>query len=238
MIGNGGYRAIAELANPPNDAHDVGDALKTLGFDVQIAVDADQAHMREVLSVFAGSAAAADVSVFYYGGHGLQVASHNYLVPVDAEFHAVEDIDRRTVHFDDVLAAQAGGKGIHLIFLDACRNNPVKNLNIPSQGAGLAQVGEAAGLLIAFATQPNAVAYDGAGRNSPFTQAFLSHVRTQEIDVSALMIAIRRDVIAATGGEQVPWDNSSLTRQFYFGRRRDGGEDAGGASLAGGLAQP
>ena len=216
VIGNGGYRSIAELVNPPNDARDVGDALRALGFDVQIAVDADQERMREDISVFAKKAAAADVSVFYYGGHGLQVASHNFLVPVDAEFRALEDIDKRTVHFDDVLAAQAGGKGIHLIFLDACRNNPVKNLNIPLQSAGLAQVGEAAGLLIAFATQPNNVAYDGAGRNSPFTQAFLSHVATPGIDVSGLLIAVRRDVIAATGGAQVPWDNSSLTRQFFF----------------------
>ena len=216
VIGNGAYRSIAELSNPPNDARDVGDALKALGFAVQYAINADQARMREAIAEFSRKAAAADVSLFYYGGHGLQVAAHNYLVPVDAEFHTVDDIDTRTVHFDDVLQAQAQGSGIHLIFLDACRNNPVKTLNIPQQSAGLARVGEAAGLMIAFATQPDNVAYDGAGRNSPFTQAFLSHVATPGIDVSAMMIAVRRDVIAATGGAQVPWENSSLTRQFFF----------------------
>ena len=216
VIGNGAYRSVAELSNPPNDARDVGDALKALGFEVQYAINADQARMREAIAEFSHKAAAADVSLFYYGGHGLQVAAHNYLVPVDAEFRTVDDIDTRTVHFDEVLQAQAKGSGIHLIFLDACRNSPVKNLNVPQQSAGLARVGEAAGLMIAFATQPDNVAYDGAGRNSPFTQAFLSHVATPGIDVSAMMIAVRRDVIATTGGAQVPWENSSLTRQFFF----------------------
>ena len=92
--------------------------------------------MREAIAVFSRKAAAADISLFYYGGHGLQVAAHNYLVPVDAEFRTVEDIDMRTVHFDDALQAQAQGSGIHLIFLDACRNSPVKNLNIPAAIGG------------------------------------------------------------------------------------------------------
>jgi len=216
VIGNGGYKSVAELANPPNDARDIGDALKALGFDVQIAIDADQARMQQLIADFGRKAAKADVSLFYYGGHGLQVASHNYLVPVDAAFRSVEDIDKRTVHFDDVLEAQAQGQGIHLIFLDACRNNPVKDLNIPAASSGLARVGDAAGFLIGFATQPDNVAYDGGGRNSPFAQALLGHIATPGLDVSSMMIAVRRDVIAATGGSQVPWENSSLTRQFYF----------------------
>ncbi len=216
VIGNGGYKSVAELANPPNDARDVGDALKALGFDVRVAIDADQARMLQLIGEFGKKAAKADVSLFYYGGHGLQVAAHNYLVPTDAEFRSVEDIDKRTVHFDDVLAAQAQGDGIHLIFLDACRNNPVKGLNVPLQSAGLARVGNAAGFLIGFATQPDNVAFDGGGRNSPFAQAFLGHIATPGSDISSMMIAVRRDVISATGGQQVPWENSSLTRQFYF----------------------
>ena len=94
--------------------------------------------------------------------------------------------------------------------------------------------------MIAFATQPDNVAYDGAGRNSPFARALLGHVAAPGIDVSSMMIAVRRDVIAATGGAQIPWENSSLTRQFYFA-----GETAGDSSpeallwrLAGGERDP
>ena len=216
VIGNGGYRAIRELANPPNDARDVAEALKSLGFRVTLGVDLDQAGMRRAIADFGERAAAADVSLFYYGGHGLQVAAHNYLLPVDAELHAVDDIEKRTIHLDDVLDALSKGSGVHLVFLDACRDDPLKDLNVTLKSAGLARVGDAAGFLIAFATQPDAVAYDGFGRNSPFAQSLLGHMASPGVDISSMMIAVRRDVIASTGGAQIPWENSSLTRQFYF----------------------
>ena len=216
VIGEGGYRSVPELANPPNDARDVADALKALGFAVTLGVDLDQAQMQRAIDDFAHSAATADASLFYYGGHGLQVAAHNYLIPVDAQLHSVDDIDKRTVRLDGVLDGLAKASGIHLVFLDACRNNPLKDLNVALHASGLARVGDAANFMIAFATQPDNVAYDGAGRNSPFARALLGHVATPGADVSSMMIAVRRDVIAATGGAQIPWENSSLTRQFYF----------------------
>ena len=216
VIGNGGYRSVVQLANPPNDAKDVAGALKSLGFRVTLGVDLDQAQMERAIGDFALSAASADVSLFYYGGHGLQVAAHNYLVPVDAEVRSADDIDKRMIHLDSVLDDLAKGRGLHLVFLDACRNNPFKDFNLASGAAGLARVGDAAGFLIAFATQPDNVAYDGGGRNSPFARALLGHVATPGVDVSSMMIGVRRDVIAATGGAQIPWENSSLTRQFYF----------------------
>ena len=216
VIGNGAYREIAALANPPDDAGDVSAELKTLGFKVTTGVDLDQAGMEREIAEFSKAAASADVSLFYYGGHGLQVASQNFLIPVDARLHSEDDIYNHTVHFDEILKAQEQGKGIHLIFLDACRTNPLKDAPASVHAEGLARVGNAAGFLIAFATQPDNVAYDGAGRNSPFAQALLGHLAAVGQDVSSMMIEVRKDVIAATGGSQIPWENSSLTRQFYF----------------------
>lgn len=83
-------------------------------------------------------------------------------------------------------------------------------------GDGLARVGSAADFLFAYATQPDNVAYDGTGRNSFFTEALLSHIYTPGQDISDLLISVRKDVLASTGGRQIPWDNSSLTRQFRF----------------------
>jgi TPR repeat protein len=240
VIGNGAYRSVPELANPPNDARDVAEALKALGFAVTLGVDLDQDHMERAIGDFALSAAKADVSLFYYGGHGMQVAAQNYLIPVDAQLRTPEDIDKRTIRLDGVFAALSKSNGIHLVFLDACRNNPFKDFALGARAPGLARVGDAAGFLITFATQPDNVAYDGAGRNSPFARALLGHVAAPGVDVSSMMIAVRRDVIAATGGAQIPWENSSLTRQFYFA-----GEAAGDSSpeallwrLAGGERDP
>jgi uncharacterized caspase-like protein len=216
VIGEGAYQSAPTLANPPNDAHDIAQALRALGFDVTLRTDVDQAEMTRAIADFGARAEHADLSLFYYGGHGLQLQAHNYLVPVDAALRGAADIGKQTVPLDSVIAAMAKSTGRRLVFLDACRENPLKAGDSVPAPPGLARVGQAADFMIAFATQPDAVAFDGAGRNSPFAQGLLAHLTTSGVDLSNTMIAVRRDVISATGGEQVPWENSSLTRQIYL----------------------
>ena len=109
---------------------------------------------------------------------------------------------------------------VSLVFLDACRDNPLAANLAQSRslqvGRGLAQIERAVGMMIAFATQPGNVALDGEGRNSPFTHALLGHINQEGTTINDLMVEVRKDVLAATGGKQVPWENSSLTGQFYF----------------------
>jgi TPR repeat protein len=215
VIGNGAYRNVPALANPPNDAKDVAAALKSLGFKVTLKLDLDLAAMQRAIEEFALESTDADVSLFYYAGHGLQLAGRNYLVPVGAELRKPDDITARTVALDPVLAELGKGKGSHLVLLDACRNNPfASTVALPT--AGLARVGKLPGFFITFATQPDNVAFDGSGRNSPFAAALLGHVATPGADISSMMIAVRNDVFAATGGQQIPADESLLTKQFYF----------------------
>ena len=216
VIGNGAYKGVPELANPPNDAKDIATALKSLGFEVTLGVDLDQAGMQRAIVEFARQSADADASLFYYAGHGVQFAGRNYLIPVGAELHSPGDIEKRTIALDPVLAELGKGKGSHFIFLDACRNNPFAKSGVALPSAGLARVGRLPGFFIAFATQPDNVAFDGGGRNSPFATGLLGHLATPGADISSMMIAVRNDVFAATGGEQVPADESLLTRQFYF----------------------
>ena len=121
--------------------------------------------MRRAIEEFGRSVATADVSLFYFGGHGVQLAGQNYLIPVDAQLHALDDVAKQTIPLSEVLAAQAKGSGVRLVFLDACRNNPIGG------SVGLTRVGNATGFFIAFSTEPGNVAYDGKGRNSPFATA-------------------------------------------------------------------
>ena len=213
VIGNGAYKQVPALDNPPNDARDVAQALTFLGFKVTLLIDADRARFEKEVEEFGRVAKASDVSMFYYGGHGLQMAARNYLLPVDASIHKAADIQANTVPLNAILDAQTGGPGIHLVFLDACRNDPTGgNVSAP----GLAKAGSAAGFLIAYATQPDNVALDGAGRNSPFAKALLHHMATPGVDISKMLIEVRNDVLSETGSSQTTWDGSSLTRQFYF----------------------
>jgi TPR repeat protein len=216
VIGNGAYKNVSTLDNPPNDARDTAAALKSLGFKVTLKLNLDLVAMQRAIEEFALESADADVSLFYYAGHGLQLAGRNYLVPVDAALRRPEDIAVRTVALDPALAELGKGRGSHLVFLDACRNNPFAGAGVALPASGLARVGKLPGFFITFATQPDNVAFDGSGRNSPFATALLGHLATPGADVSSMMIAVRNDVFAATGGQQIPADESLLIKQFYF----------------------
>jgi len=220
VIGNGTYAHVQSLPNPDNDAADISAALEDLGFTVLSGRDASRDAMAALIDDFAGRARDADVALFYFAGHAFQVGGHNYLVPTDLDPAPSSDVPARSISLDDVMAALEAAPGLKFVFLDACRDNPL-GISEAAGGSGLARTGSSADFLIAYATQPGAVAFDGDGRNGTFTEAVLNHIHTPGQSVNEMMIAVRRDVIAATGGQQVPWENSSLTRDFEFdpGRR-------------------
>ncbi|MDB5601693.1 MAG: hypothetical protein JWN71_3737 [Xanthobacteraceae bacterium] len=219
VIGNGAYMSATKLANPANDAADIAKVLRDIGFDVVEGVDVDRRTMEVKVREFSRKLSDAKVALFFYAGHGMQVAGKNYLVPVDAKLEQAGDLALDTVDVHVVLQQMESQKRINLVFLDACRDNPLarslaKSFGSSRSGAvgqGLASIQSAIGTMIAFATQPDNVALDGSGRNSPFTTALLKHIRTPGLDISVMMRRVRTDVLAATGERQVPWDHSSLT---------------------------
>ncbi|MBK5961337.1 hypothetical protein CCR97_24485, partial [Rhodoplanes elegans] len=217
VIGNGAYRAATPLPNPPNDAADVAAALRKLGFTVIEGRDLDKAALEDKIRAFGRALDRASVALFFYAGHGLQVAGKNYLVPVDARLERPGDLSFETVEVGQVLGQMEAEARVNLVFLDACRDNPLARTlarslgtRSASVGTGLASIQSAVGTMIAYATQPDNVALDGEGRNSPFTTALLKHLPTPGLDIAVTMRRIRSDVVAATRSRQVPWDHSSL----------------------------
>ncbi|WP_146590987.1 caspase family protein [Puniceibacterium confluentis] len=218
VIGNSDYTQFNTLENPRNDALDISVALRGLGFQVMLEIDVTKDRMARVLADFASAAEGADTVLFFYAGHGFQADGRNYLVPADAVIRSASDVTKETDGLERVLDAMQRSKGVKLVFLDACRDNPFgAALEQESRvGKGLARVGTEADFMFVYATQPDNVAYDGTGRNSFFTEALLHHIYTPGQDIQQMMIGVRRDVRAATGGRQIPFENSSLTRQFRF----------------------
>ena len=225
VIGMSSYRQAPTLKNPANDARDLGAALRELGFAVTEATDLDKHRLDEAVRGFARHIAGADAALLFYAGHGLQVAGQNYLLPIDAKLESERDLDFETVRLDFLLRQMESGRDgkISIVLLDACRDNPLARNLARSMGVrsaafprGLAPVQSGAGMFIAFSTQPGNVAYDGQGRNSPFAAALLRHIRASSKGLNALMIDVRKDVMAATRNAQVPWDHSALTEDFQF----------------------
>lgn len=217
IVGNGNYRHANRLYNPANDAADMAEVLRKLGFDVVEGRDLDKRSLEDKVREFGRKLDRANIALFFYAGHGIQVGGRNYLIPIDAKLERPGDLTFDTIDVSQVLAQMEAEQRVNLVFLDACRDNPLARsfasslgTRSVSVGRGLATIQSALGTMISYATQPDAVALDGDGRNSPFTAALLKHLTTPGVEIGSVMKRVRADVVQATRGKQVPWDHSSL----------------------------
>jgi uncharacterized caspase-like protein len=225
VIGNGAYKNTAALSNPPNDAADVAEALKAIGFDVTLKVDVEKRQMDQAIAQFAREGRGADAVLFYYAGHGMQYGGRNYLMPVDAELQDEVSLRYEMVGFDDVKATMQLSPGIKIMVLDACRDNPlaerfVRSISLSTRDVpmsrGFAPPEKAQGMIVVFATQVDDVAQDGIGRNSPFSAAFLREIREPGLEVGSMFRRIGADVFAATNGRQSPELSISMVPEYYL----------------------
>lgn len=211
VIGNAGYHdPDAMLRNPGNDADGMAAALRRLGFKVVLGKDLDTVEFDATIDEFAAAARGADVTLFFYAGHGLQMEGTNWLMPVNAKLNRRRDLERTAVRLNAVMDKMSGTKKI--VFLDACRINPLARGLARSMGLnrsaaaerGLAHVEGVPGTLVVYATEANDVASDGDGDNSPFTEALLAHIETPGLDVFAMIDEVAQSVFKATNEAQKP----------------------------------
>jgi uncharacterized caspase-like protein len=214
VVGNAAYPTAA-LRNPVNDAKVIAERLRKLGFDVTLRTDVTQREMTRAVSQFGQSLKPGAVALFYFAGHGMQVKGRNFLIPVDAEIATEASVRSEAVDLD-LLLEQLGPARLSMVILDACRNNPFENRFRSGGGGGLAQIDAPKGTLLAYATAPGKVASDGLGAHGLYTSELLRAIEAPGAKVEEVFKAVRVNVIKATGGEQVPWESSSLTGDFYF----------------------
>lgn len=256
VIGNGEYEHIAPLANPPSDADAVEELLSDLGFDSVRRSDRDARDLARDLERFVEDAEGADVAVLYYAGHGIEAGGENWLVPVDADFSALDDAAERLVPLSAVIERLQATVPVAIVLLDACRDNPfppdalvrptpdaapvaISSAGLaPTRGGG--SLGRAAaasidnvGTVIGFAAEPGERALDGdPGGNSPYAAALVRHfdaMAGEEFGLVMRMVA--EEVYLKTGGRQRPWVNESLRRLLYFGDMPDPVEGPDGRIL-------
>lgn len=228
VIGNAAYRT-SPLKNPVNDADAMAKALGDLGFEVTVLQDASLDRMLDAMRTFVRRSQKADVRLFYYAGHGMQVKGRNFLVPVDAVIGGEDEVPSTTADLNE-LVNQLGAirTGLNIIILDACRNNPFAgNAMVGPDGRvvrfrgsvspGLAAVDAPQGTLVAFATAPGAVAMDGGSQqNSLYTRHLLENIRIPALPVEQLFKLVRIGVARDTQRMQIPWESSSLMGDFCF----------------------
>ena len=219
LIGNGSYKE-SPLANPVNDASDMAVVLAGLGFEVLLRENINQREMKQAIREFGDRIRTGGVGLFYFAGHGVQVKGRNFLIPVGSDIQREDEVEDESIDVNLVLEKmEAAGNRLNIVVLDACRNNPFQR-SFRSASRGLAPLDAAKGTLVAFATGPGAVAADGNGRNGVYTRHLLASLRHPESDIEKVFRRVRAGVLEETRGQQVPWETSSLTGDFFFNSRQ------------------
>lgn len=222
VIGNSNYEHVEHLPNTRNDAGDIAGALTRLGFQVSQADNLTFSQMRRQLAEFSSRAATADMAVVFFAGHGLEVNKQNFLVPTDAKLATDRAVQYEAIPLEMVTAAVEEAKGLKLIILDACRQNPfVKSMALTTHrrsiGRGLARIEPLTGTLVAYAAREGTVAYDGTDRNSPYTKALLAYLERPNLEIAFLFRKVRDAVMAETANQQQPFTYGSLPgKEIYL----------------------
>jgi uncharacterized caspase-like protein len=195
VIGNSNY-ALAPLTNPTNDADDLAAALKRLQFEVTEMKDLTVRDFDRTLDEFIPKAQNADIALFFFSGHGVQIDKRGYLAPIDLKAESESSALRELMAIQEVVSRIENAAKVSVIVLDACRDSPLQErlrriaveknrAAIPAKGLPPVSV-VGSNTLIVYATVPGETASDGAGRNSPFTASLLKHVETPGLEIELM----------------------------------------------------
>lgn len=216
IIGNSKYKE-APLKNPANDAKAIGESLTGLGFEVTLHLDTPKAAMDTAITAYVNTLATRKcVGLFYYAGHGIQLAWKNYLLPVDANIDVIGDVAKQSFELDSLIVGLTKASNpMNVIMLDACRDNPFGEAKQPEQ-KGLSQMDAPHSTILAYATAPGNTASDGEGANGLYTENLLREIKVKEAKIEDIFKRIRLNVRRTSKGAQIPWESTSLEDDFYF----------------------
>jgi TonB family protein len=217
VVGNANYK-VRPLKNSRNDADDVSRSLKTTGFEVIDLRNATLPQMRTAVRQFGDRLVNNDVGLVYYSGHGVEVKGRNYFIPVNADIQREDEIADQGLDVSLILEKMStAGKGVNILIVDACRDDPFGR-SFRSSSRGLANMDAPRGTIIAYATSPGKVASDGdpRERNSPYTKHLVKAMQSPNKPIEQVFKEVRRAVQDETKNQQTPWENTSLSGDFFF----------------------
>ncbi len=219
VMANAEYIQQHKLPACKKDCQDVKEVFEYLNFDVISGLDLKRSDMFDLILRFIDEAKSYSTVLVYYSGHGVQIDGENYFVPIDCEYRTSKSIFKETqlVGINSITEFMtANPNKTNIMILDACRSTV--NFSKDIVGTGLTEVNAGNGTLIAFATSPNEVARADSTEdgNSYYTKCLLPNIISPNIKIEDMFKAVRNDVIELTNGEQVPWENTSLNKDFYF----------------------
>lgn len=229
VIGNSNYTDVTfpKLTQPLNDASEINNKLRQLGFKTITVNDGSKQEMLDAINQFERLTRNADVGVFYYSGHATNINYTNYLVPVKTTLH-IATLSDECVNLKNISTMMDKNCKLALLFLDACRSE------VPTDGihkgivtpSGFVKkdtkTNSPVGCMICYATENGKIVGSGYGKLSPFTKS-LAKFLTDGREFREVWASIREEV--SSNCNLNPVSDGSYTKSFYFNK--------GGATLSG-----
>lgn len=222
VIGNGAYEE-GPLPNAVNDAEDVSRMLRSIGFQVSLLKNGNQQGMEEAVEGFRRQLRRGDLGLFYFSGHGVQVAGESFLIPLGFKPTVEANVKYKSLRLNEIVnSLEATDAFARVVILDACRDTLTRSWQMNGRSfavRGLATPPDRTGTLIVYATAADKTAADSlpaGSRNSPFTTFLLRHLTTPNLEIRELIRRVRRDVLQATLNMQTPYEYGSLIEQVVL----------------------
>ena len=226
VIGNDSYQKVSPLANAREDAKVLADSLNSLGYKVTLKLDVTEKQFKSELRTFKNQVQPGDEVALFYAGHGVQIASTNYLLPIDIGGQSEEEVKDEAVSLQRLLDdMNEKGAKFTLAMIDACRDNPFKGSGRSvAGGRGLAPTTAATGQMIVFSAGTGQQALDKLGpsdksKNGLFTRVFVKEMQKPGVTVDRVVRNVRSEVVSlakSVGHDQVPAIYDQVVGEFYF----------------------
>lgn len=207
VIGNSNYQREADLANPVRDAEAVGEALRSLGFDVQTVLNADRKVMNSAITRFWDSSRGASVALLFYAGRTFASGELNYLAPVDIDYSTQDQAVRTAISVEGLLQSSGLARDLNICLIDAGEGSQL--FGAPSASTAAKGLGEQSPRLpettiVGYSAGGGTEALDGPGTSSPYSKALVSGLANPDRDIRDLLQEVNRRVVVETQGKQTP----------------------------------
>ena len=224
LIGNAEYgNQFGHIPNAANDAQDLAKILERLGFDVTLNVNVDRRSMLADIIDFDAALRSADVGLFYYAGHAVQIDGRNFMLPTDTQLNfpnvtprvAADYVDLEAIDLDQIMSRLGvSGNRLNIVIMDACRNNPFTT-GSRSVHRGLAQSYAPNGTFVAYALSGGKIkvcAIDSQCQNvlsKGWTGALSPDLHAIQVPAGRYQLvvgSVRSDPIELAGGEEINYE--------------------------------
>ncbi len=214
VVGNASY-SHQPLRTPVQDARAMTDLLHSLGFEVISLENASRRKLEQALIELNTRLGETGIGLFYFAGHGLQLEDSNLILPVDAQTESIDAVRRTGIDINHIIRRMSFQRPdqINLLIVDSCLNNPfpaTDSATRPDAKKLAATVFPPDQTLIAFATSPGSVAFDGDGKHSIYSRELIDAMSNPGLAIDEIFARVRTAVSQRTDHHQIPWTLSAL----------------------------